>query len=44
MQVQGGKDNLIGKFMSELNYVKQNMIENIVENIVVDQGKSKKEE
>jgi hypothetical protein len=30
--------------MSELNYVKQNMIENVVENIVVDQAKSKKEE
>ncbi len=30
--------------MSELNYFKQNMIENIAENVVVDQVKSKKEE
>ena len=30
--------------MSELNYFKQNMIENIAENIVADQVKSKKEE
>ena len=30
--------------MSELNYFKQNMIENIAENVVVDQIKSKKEE
>jgi hypothetical protein len=30
--------------MSELNYFKQNMIENIAENFVPDQVKSKKEE
>lgn len=30
--------------MSELNYIKQNMIENNIENTVVDQSKSKKEE
>jgi alpha-tubulin suppressor-like RCC1 family protein len=30
--------------MSELNYFKQNMIENIAENVVADQVKSKKEE
>lgn len=30
--------------MSELNYIKQNMIENNIENTVADQSKSKKEE
>lgn len=30
--------------MSELNYFKQNMIENIAENVVADQVKSQKDE